>query len=98
MVLELTKLEELLGVLMTDLQLIIVVQQHLIKPGAGIMEAFIGIINREENAVGTNLTQAQLQSRVREVAGGSDPDVLGKVLAHRLPAGLLESKVPQTSG
>ena len=89
-VLVLVKFQQLFRVLTTNIDFVLEVDLGRIEPMTSIFVGFVGIIDREENTVRTDLMDTVLQRRAGEMAGSGDPDILLEVLVDGLLAGLIQ--------
>ena len=84
---ERTQLEQLLRVVATNAAVGINTANSflnglgvIVPPATAVLNGLVGIVNTEQNAIGTNLVDDILQGGSREVSTGSDPDVLLEVV------------------
>jgi hypothetical protein len=85
-ILEVSELQQLGSVVPPNLLLVRLVHRDVIVPVASITKRLERVVNREQNAISSNLAKTELQGRRGEVATGGDPEVLLEILADSLLA------------
>ena len=97
-VLVVMKLQQLLSILATNLELISGIEVHIIKPVSCIMVALVQIVDGIQNPIRTNQVHTEIQQRGRKLSRCGDPDVIPEVFVQTLlgphAAGLLDFLEP----
>ena len=74
--------EKLLRVLVADLGQVLCRKLAIqrLEPIASVLKLLVGVVNREEDSVDSNLVLYVLERQCRKVSRGGDPDVLVEVV------------------
>ena len=84
------QLEKLLSILPSNLHSVRIRHLRIIKPVTGILKGLEGVINREQNAISSNLSHTEIERSGREMTTGRNPQILRKVFPNGLLARLLQ--------
>ena len=83
-ILVVVKLQQLLSILATNLELISGIKVHIIKPVSRIVVALVRIVDGIQNPIRTNQVHTEIQHRGRKLSRCGDPNVIPEVFVQTL--------------